>query len=156
MAVDKKKNEKGMAVLETTIMVFVFIALLGSTLGFYGVTQKMILHSIASRAYGFELIRNRTNITYLRDVQGGDSNHYSVTRSRYFTVREPGTGTTFVAAKMPVDYRYRTPSSSGGQEAHNTTAYEDIIRNRRNDRHYFESVWVKVGHGICLTVECGD
>ncbi len=151
-------NEKGLASIETVVMVFIFVALLGSTLGFYGVTQKMILHSIASRAYGFEQIRNRTNITYLRDINGGSGNSYHVTRQRYFTVREPGSGAVFIAAKMPVDFREAGSRSLAGAnpDAHNTSAYEDIVRQRRNERHRFESVWVKVGHGICLTVECGE
>ncbi len=154
-----KKQEKGLASIETVIMVFIFVALLGSTLGFYGITQKMILHSIASRAYGFEQIRNRTNITYLRDIQGGNSNSYHVTKLRYFTVKEPGGGNaTFLAAKMDVDFRSvgSVGGSTANPEAHNTTAYGDISRNRRNERHYFDKVWIKVGHGICLTAECGD
>lgn len=153
-----KKNQKGLASIETVVMVFIFVALLGSTLGFYGVTQKMILHSIASRAYGFEQIRNRANINYLRDIEGGNSNSYHVTRLRYFSVSEPGVNAVFTAAKMDVDFRSagsRGPSSAN-PDAHNTSAYEDISRNRRNERHYFDKVWIKVGHGICLTVECGD
>lgn len=153
-----RKNEKGLASIETVVMVFIFVALLGSTLGFYGVTQKMILHSIASRAYGFELIRHRANLTYLRDVEGGNSDSYHITRLRYFTISEPGANTRFIASKMDVDFRNVSSSSpsAASPDSHNSTAYEDIVRLKRNEKHYFDKVWIKVGHGICLTVECGD
>ncbi len=153
----KHNSERGLAVLETVPMIFVFVSLVGFTIGFYGVTQKMILHSIASRAYGFEQIRHRANITYLRDVgTDGPINSYQITQHRYFTVREPGTGNTFIAAKMGLDYRVRSPGGAASPDAHNTSAYGDILRQRRNDRHYFDSVWVKVGHGICLRANCGE
>jgi hypothetical protein len=152
----KKSDEKGLAILETVPMIFIFMTLMGFTIGFYGISQKMILHSIASRAYGFEQMRHRANITYLRDVKDGNSNSYEVTQLRYFTVREPASGTTFVAAKMGVNYLDRSPTAGANQDAHNTSAYEDIVRQRRNERHYFDSVWIKVGHGICLTSLCGE
>jgi hypothetical protein len=151
------EKQKGMAVLETVPMIFIFVALLGFTIGFYGITQKMILHSIAARAYGFEQMRHRANVTYLRDVGAeGPTNSYQISQLRYFTVREPGAGTTFTAAKVGVDYRDRNPAGSANQDDHNTTAYTNIVRQRRNDRHYFDSVWVKVGHGICLRANCGE
>lgn len=152
-----RKNQKGMSVLESVPMIFVFTALVSSVLGFYGVTQKSILHSIASRSYGFEQIRHRPNITYLRDVKDGDQNSYHITNLRYFTVREPGSGATFITAKMNVSYLNRGPGSQPGNPTdHNTTAYSDISRQKINDKHYFESVWIKVGHGICLTADCGE
>ncbi len=153
----RRKKEKGLAVLETIPMIFVFVALVGFTIGFYGVTQKMILSSIASRAYGFEQIRHRANVSYLRDVRGGSDNSYNITEHRYFTVREPGLdGAVFIAAKMNIDYRDRSPDVASNPDAHNSTAYGDISRQRRNERHYFKNVWVKVGHGICLTSGCGE
>lgn len=153
----KNKNEKGMAIFETLPMIYVFLALVGFTIGFYGVTQKMILHSIASRAYGFEQIRHRANINYLRDVNEGSENSYHVTQHRYFTARETRqSGSTFIAAKMNIDFRDRSPDTAANPDAHNSSAYGDISRQRRNERHYFKNVWVKVGHGICLTSGCGE
>lgn len=152
----KKCSEKGLAVIETIPLIFIFVILVGFTLGFYGITQRMILHSIAARAYGTEQIRNRTNINYLRDISGGQAESYHLTQHRYFAVREPGPGDRFVAAKMNVDYRTRGTAGMSTQEAHNSTAYEQMNRGRRNDRHYFDTVWVKVGHGICLTASCGE
>lgn len=152
-----RKNQKGISILETIPMIFIFVALLGSTLGFFGVTQKMILHSIASRSYGFEQMRNRANLTYLRDVNGGNAQSYQTTQLRYFSVREPGNGAaTFVAAKVGVRFPPRRPGSTESDDDHNTSAYGDISRNKRNERHYFDQVWIKVGHGICLTEACGD
>lgn len=153
----KRKNQKGVAVLETIPIIFIFVTLIAFTLGFYGVTQKMILHSISARAYGNELLRHRANVTYLRDVNGGDANSYHITNQRYFTVREPNSpANDFNASKMNVDFRTRTTAGTANEEAHNTTAYGDIIRQRRNDRHYFDQVWVKIGHGICLNASCGE
>lgn len=152
-----RDQQKGMAILEVVPIIFIFVTLMGFTIGFYGISQRMILHSISARAYGFELIRQRANITYLRDVNGGDGNSYHITQHRYFAVRDSkSTGNTFDAAKMNIDFRNRGPATSPNPDAHNTSAYQDISRQRRNDRHYFETVWIKVGHGICLTAGCGE
>lgn len=153
----QKKSQQGMAILETVPMIFVFVALVGFTIGFYGVTQKMILHSIASRAYGFEQIRHRANTNYLRDVgTGGTENSYHLTQLRYFTTRAPGTGDRFIASRMGIDYRDRNPADQGNPDSHNTSAYQDINRSSRNERHLFNSVWIKVGHGLCLRASCGE
>lgn len=156
-----RKNQKGMAILETVPMIFIFIALTGFTLGFYGVTQRMILSSIAARAYGYELIRHRANINYLRDVgTTGPGHSYHVTKSRLFASRSSSGGPNdFIAEKMPIEFPPRAPSGLGSEDAHNTSAYEDLSRgalqNRRNTKHLFDQVWIKNSYGICLDAACG-
>lgn len=157
----KRKNQQGMAIIETVPMIFIFITLVGFALGFYGITQRMILSSIAARSYGFELMRNRTNINYFRDVGAtGPQNSYHATQSRYFSTRERGDQSEFVAAKLPVNFTDRRPASTGAAEAHNTSAYEDLGRGgaqgKRNVKHLFNPVWIKNGYGICLSAKCGS
>lgn len=157
----KRHNQKGMAILETVPMVLIFITLVGFTLGFYGVTQRMILASIAARSYGFELIRHRTNINYLRDVRDGGVHSYHLTKSRLFASRgSSGTTNDFVAEKMPISFPPRNPAGLGSEDAHNTSAYEDLSRgalqNKRNTKHLFDRVWIKNSYGICIDSGCGE
>lgn len=158
----KRKGQRGMAIVETVPLILIFITLTGFTLGFYGVTQRMILSSIAARAYGHELIRNRTNINYLRDVGSTGSIHsYHRTKSRLFAARSSSGGANdFIAEKMPIQFPPRGPSGLGSEDAHNTSAYEDLSRgalqNRRNTRHLFDQVWIKNSYGICIDAGCGE
>lgn len=168
MAVKSKKrlakNQKGMAILETIPMIFIFVMLLSFTYGFYGITQRMILSSIAARAYGFEVIRHRANVVYLRDVGPDASNHhYLQTGSRYFTSRaSEESGNTFDAEKLDVSFSRTYASEKGGnKDAHNASAYEDLSRQgpgarKRNSKHLFEPVWIKNGYGICLNARCAE
>lgn len=156
------KKEEGMAILEIVPMIFIFITLFSFTYGFYGVTQRMILASIAARAYGFEVMRHRANVVYLRDVGGGAvDNHYWETGSRYFTSRSSDANTNdFIAAKMNIRFPGRG-IASGSEDAHNTSAYEDLSREgpgarKRNSKHLFEPVWIKSSYGICLNSRCGE
>lgn len=156
----KNKSQKGFAILETIPMIFIFITLVGFALGFYGITQRMILSSIAARSYGFELLRNRANVNYFRDVGAtGPQNSYHLTQSRYFSTREQGEASVFIAVKLPINFTDRRPASTGTAEAHNTSAYDDLSRSdaqgKRNEQHLFNPVWIKNGYGICLNAGCG-
>lgn len=158
----KRKNQEGFAIVETIPMIFIFITLTGFTLGFYGVSQRMILSSIAARSYGIELMRHRANISYLRDIDSSGSAHaYHLSQSRFFASRASrGGANDFIAERMPINILDFRPADTSSVDSHNTTAYSDLSRggsvSRRNSKHLFNPVWVRNAYGICLRAACGE
>lgn len=153
-----KKSERGFLIIETIPMIFIFVTLVGFTLGFYGVTQRMILNSIAARAYGYEQIRHRANLTYFRDVKDGYMSFYDKTQLRYFSSKNPGSKRAFKAVKMNIKFPPQTSTNVVTAEDHNNKAYDELsrqgLRRRLNTRYSFDLVWIKTGYGICLTEKC--
>ncbi len=158
---DKKDSQRGMSIIETLPLILIFTTLVGFTFGFYGIIQRHSLNHIAARAYGFELIRHRSNITYFRDVAGASGNQYHLTQSRWFTSvsdKQPETNDDGFYSKS-LQVRFPNSSTSiitSSEVQHNENIYNQIKPGQQNISLNFNRVWVQVGYGICLTASCGD
>ena len=91
---------------------------------------------------------------------GGNYKHkYNKTELRYFSAQQAGDGKKWNAVRMSVKFPPRIPTNVASRTAHNTTAYDDLsrekIKRRPNTTHSFDPVWVKLGYGICLKARCG-
>ena len=155
------KNEKGMAVLESVIIMFIFIVLARYTIGFFGVTHTAIVQGIASRNYAFEIFRHRSNLWYFRDnsVQSPP-----ILRYHNYEVRLHGTNNE-VKIRGSDDKQYPTErrvamfveeDPVGRSASDHSSAISDLQNGVRNTTISLDPVWIKTQYGICLTAQCGD
>jgi hypothetical protein len=165
MGVDMKKpaehlhNEKGLAVLESVILLFIFLVLTRYTIGFFGVTHTAILQSIASRNYAFEIFRHRSHLWYFRD------NRPMVPNLRYhnYDSRIHGTNNELAVGgiknQFPTERRiamFIEEEPSGRTPNEHASATSEVRPGERNSSVSLDPVWIKAQYGICLTVQCGD
>jgi len=152
-----RENEKGMSLIETIPLILVMATLLTFLLGFWGVTHRHVLHSIAARAYAFETFRHRANVTYFVD-QGFDTSKifYNRTQHRYHAIRGVDNGDSFIAASIPI--RFPTSTNENNRVAVHTDDIWDPAKLPENGRSQVSAspVWIMVGYGICLTAGCGE
>lgn len=150
-------KEKGMSLIETIPLILIMATLLTFLLGFWGVTHRHVLHSIAARTYAFETFRHRANLTYFVD-QGGDSSvHYNVTKQRYHAIRGANANEQFIAASIPIRFPTSNEIQGNRKEVHTNEIWNET-RLPENGRAQVSAspVWVMVGYGICLSAGCGD
>lgn len=152
------KNQKGFAVIESIVVLFIFLILFWYSIGFFGVVHTGILHSIASRNYAFEIFRHRTNLWYFR------SNSASPMRYHSYENRLHGTNNEISASgndKLQFATERRVAMFKGDIEPTGRTSNEhsqagaQIKPGERNTSVSLDPVWIKVQYGICLTATCG-
>lgn len=152
------QNERGLAVLESVIILFIFLVLSRYTIGFFGVTHTAILQSIASRNYTFEIFRHRTHLWYFRDNKPMTLSYHAYGNRIHGTNNE-------IAARGSDKQQYPTerrvamfieeePQGRSSNEHANATS--EIREGERNASISLDPVWIKVQYGICLTEQCGD
>lgn len=154
------KNEKGFAVIESVVLIFVFLLLFWYSIGFFGVTHTAVLQSIASRTYTFEIFRHRSNLWYFR------TNSALPLRYHGFESRIHGTNNE-ISATGQDKQQYATERrvamfKSNDEEITGRSTQEhmkvggEIQPGVRNTSVSLDPVWIRVQYGICLTVNCGD
>ena len=154
------QNEKGMAVLESVIIMFIFVMLTRYTIGFFGVTHTAIIQTIASRNYAFEIFRHRSNLWYFRDNKAMSPN----LRYHAYENRLHGTNNEIVTRgsdkrQYPTERRvamFVENDPVGRSASDHSGAITDIQAGVRNTTISVDPVWVKTQYGICLTAQCGD
>jgi hypothetical protein len=153
------RNQKGMAIIETVPLIVIFVVLLSFGMGFYGVVQTAILHSIAARTYAFETFRQRTNLMFYREDGTGESAansmNYSKKGWRYHAVQhETDSRNKFVSTTRPIALGRTVAATDPGENTHNQTIISQLLP--RNERVNVNPVWVMVGYGLCLNAKCGE
>jgi hypothetical protein len=152
------KNQRGIAMLETLPLLVVFMVLLGSVLGMYGIIHTAVLHSIAARTYSFETFRNRTNLYFFREDGSAISlnRHLNYAKKgwRYHAVQKEGDSRErFVATDRPISFGRKVANIEASQEVHNSQIFG---MQTRNEKIGVSPAWVMVGYGICLNANCGN
>lgn len=165
MGVDMKtmtatlNNDRGLAVLESVIILFIFLVLTKYTLGFFGVTHTAILQSIASRNYTFEIFRHRSHLWFFRDnkVLTPNLNYHN------YENRIHGTNNEIAVRgdkqQYPTERRvamFTDDEPVGRTSSEHASSSTDVRDGERNTNVSLDPVWVKVQYGICLTEQCGD
>ncbi len=148
-------NEKGVAIIETMVMSFVFIMLFGFSIGFFGVVQTGIVNAISARAYAFETFRHRSSLYYFRDT-GEASGHYYNNNVRLHAV----TSEKKNSDKLFATDRSISASKIDSPDITNRTLMDDkisgIAHGNRNQDVLVSPIWIKTMYGICLNSSCGD
>ncbi len=153
----KRFNNRGMATLEAIPLIVIFVMLVGYALGLWGVVHSATLHSIGSRQYAFETLRNRAHYVYHRD-RGAEVLHNQKIGYRYHAVTNNTSEEAFNApirpitvGKQPVQTDLRN-LNTGNVQAHNQEIFEIQQRNQKLD---FSHAWIMTGYGLCLNPACG-
>jgi hypothetical protein len=155
-------NQKGIAMFEAVVLMIVFAVIVTYSIGFFGAIHTGIKNSIASRNLAFETFRNRSNLSYRRDVvsgaaSAGPQDHYKNVGFRYHQTTQEF-----------------TPSSGGGRSATTPMWATDrkiaFVRAQEDNRsgqinsnippqietQEADPIYIKTLYGICLNEKCGD
>ncbi len=152
------KNERGLAVLESVIILFIFIVLSRYTLGFFGVTHTAILQSIASRTYAFEIFRHRSHLWHFRGNKISPFAYHAYENRIHGTnneIAQRGVDTT----QYPTERRiamFVEEDPLGRTVNEHSRASGEVRDGQRNSGISLDPVWIKTQYGICLTEQCGD
>ncbi|MBT4760477.1 MAG: hypothetical protein HOO06_02160 [Bdellovibrionaceae bacterium] len=163
------KEKKGMATIEVLPLLILFIILFSYGLGLFGFIHTGILHSIAARNYAFEVIRNRSDISYF---DGGTSRsssvaktHFSTIGYRYFAIKKIGvTEDEFYAQTRNIAFGpafHRRAIESHQESGEIATTVLDHVNKvnaigQRNRSIGVSPGWVMVAYGICVNSTCGQ
>jgi hypothetical protein len=153
------KNEKGFAVMESVIVLFIFLILFWYSIGFFGVVHTGILHSIASRNYAFEIFRHRSNLWYFRQNSPSDMRYHQFENRLHGTNNEiavSGQDKLQFATERRVAMFKGDIEPTGRSSNEHSQASAQIKPGERNSSISLDPVWIRVQYGICLTASCGD
>lgn len=148
MKTNAVKNQKGMATLESVVLLIIFAVIVAYGVGFFGVIHTGIKNSIAARTLAFEIFRNRSNLSYRRD-NTGETDHYKSKGYRYHMIvqEKTPTGRTWATDRKIAFVRTETDARSSNITA---TLPADIELSEADPVH------IKTRYGICLNATCGD
>ncbi len=155
MKTEHLNNEKGIATLESALLLSIFVVFMTYCVGTFGVIHTGILSSISARAYAFETFRNRTNVTYFRDTVTADKDHtfkYGVRAHGIVSEKEP-TGNQWDSTPRTLSQGREVASST--ERSKLTVEMMNKLDNKRETTGV-NPVHIKVLYGICLNYDCGD
>ncbi len=154
-------NNKGMAIVETVPLLVVFIVLMTYAMGLWGSVHAGILTSIAARSYAFETMRNRSALYHFRETNSGDN--YAKSNFRFHSVKssaeEARDQNDFIAEKLPISFAKFSLNSESANQYNSKNHHAGITHPDRNlssalDAKRVSPIWIMVGYGYCLTLEC--
>ena len=163
----KKKNDKGMALIEALPVLFMVILVFNFSLGFFGAIHSGILNSIGSYNYTMETFRFRSNLMYFRP--GAGTANYAKSMNRVHGVIGDGynkrdtkkgkwPATVRSIAVTGVDKLENAYLSKADHVRANQTSVWKVISgftaNSEDDAPVTPEIWVKTVYGICLNAEC--
>ncbi len=157
------RNQRGLATLEAAATLIVFVVMIAYTTGTFGIVHTGILHSINARAYVFETVRNRANVTYFRDqprdgsLQVGSLYQFSAIgfRAHGISTEKDNPSDHWIASTRPMAKGLPEIES----ERENDTN-QDLHLNKlrtagpRRESRRINPVWIKSVYGICLNSSC--
>ena len=171
----RKKNKKGIAVIEFLFCFFVFVFMLAVLYGAWGVIHSSILNSIAARTYAFSIIRNRSNVRFVKDNASALIGYFN-RETRFFgvTTYQPGSkNPDWIAPSVSIDF---IPGESDARENAGRLGFIGMeAKGRSEERSEWKSrgglgelqlpatptrnlrttqVYLKQGYGICLSADC--
>ena len=166
MVVRSVQNEKGLATIELTGFLILFVSMLGFLLGFWGVFHSGVLNSIGARAYAYETFRNKTHLQYFRteNSENPPIEHYGNVGSRFHrAVNNPIRSSSVLTddfyapeRKLSLNPYFYEKEESQISLFREEDIYKDIKSKRRYSTQGLNPVWIKVTYGICLDHRCGD
>ena len=148
------KNNRGLATIEATVLIVLFVSLVYYAFGFFGIIHTAILHNIHARTYAFETFRNRTNLMYFRSNRTGGFHYYNE-GTRLHGINTEGGGGEQIATERPISLGLTLDESNRTDNTHNQQIFNRVPSSGRNTSVEVNPVWVMVLYGICLNSTCG-
>lgn len=152
------KNNRGFAVMESIVLLFIFLVLFVYSMGFFGVVHTSIIHTIASRNYTFEIFRHRSNLWYFRQNAANERRYHSYRNRLHGTNNEvsvDGANNLQYATERRVAMFKGEIEPVGRSSNEHAQAGAAVRPGERNTSVSLDPVWIKVQYGICLTADCG-
>lgn len=151
------KNNNGLASIEATVLIVLFVSMIYYTFGFFGVVHTGIIHNIHSRTYVFETFRHRTNLMYFRSNRAGNPLHYYQTMSRLHGINTDAQllPPNQVATERPIMMGMDLNEEGRQQSVHNRDVFDRVPAGGRNTSVSVNPVWIMTMYGICLSNQCG-
>ena len=148
------KNQKGLATIETVVLLVVLISLFYYSFGFFGVVHTALLHNIHGRTYAFETFRHRTNLTYFRSNRATDTTHYYEKNARLHGINAISGAGEQVATERPITMGSISDEENRRTDIHNEQLPQRVVAGQRNESLGVNPVWLMVLYGICFNSEC--
>ena len=148
------QNEKGMASLETVVLLGVLTALFFYSFGFFGATHTAILHNIHARTYAFETFRHRSNLNYFRSNRPGAVAHFLQKDSRLHGINSIGGDSDQLATERPISFGLVGEEQGRDVNTHNQQIPQRIPASPRNSSLGVNPIWIMVQYGICFNSSC--
>ena len=149
-------NEKGLASIEATVLLVLFISLVYYSFGFFGIVHTAILHNIHARTYVFETFRHRTNLMYFRSNRPGAVFHYYNQMTRLHGINtDAHEASAQVATERPISMGLTLEEHGRQASIHNRDVFQRVPANGRNTSVDVNPAWIMVLYGICLSSNCG-
>ena len=151
------KNQKGLASVEATVLMLLFVSMLYYSFGFFGIVHTAIIHNIHARTYALETFRHRANLAHFRSNQLDPVMHYYNRGSRVHGINTDGESnpTTQKATERPITMGLEIDQSNRQENTHNSDVFNRIPAQGRNTTVGVNPVWIKVLYGVCLNSRCG-
>ncbi len=155
-----KKNQKGFAVIESVVLIFIFLILMRYSIGFFGITHTAILQSIASRTYAFEIFRHRSHLWYFRS-NSTIALRYHGYESRIHGTNHDASATgqdkqQYATERRVAMFKENDEEPTGRSTSEHMRVGSDVRPGERNSTVSLDPVWIRVQYGICLNVKCGE
>jgi len=155
------KNEKGFAVIESIMILFIFLIMFWYSIGFFGITHTAVLQSIASRNYAFEIFRHRSHLWYFRSNSDLALRYHQgyVNRLHGTNNEIAATGTDkqqYATERRVAMFKRNDEEPLGRSQNDHAQATTSISSGTRNSTISTDPVWIRVQYGICLTAACGE
>lgn len=148
------KNQKGIATVESTLLLTIFVVFMTYCIGFFGIVHTSILNSISARAYAFETFRNRSNLTYFRDTLT-QKEHYQNIGFRVHGIISETVSEDTQNDQWFVTTRTIAKGRSSPEISTKRTPTE-LDQTQTRESSGANPVWIKTTYGICINQKCGD
>jgi hypothetical protein len=150
------KNQKGMATLESVVLLVLFLVITSYTIGFFGIIHTGIKNSIGARSLAFETFRNRANVSYWRDninprLDARGTNHYKKHGYRTHGIISE-TSTEVTGGESPYYATARQVAYVRNPDFRRDNVTGDKISGHETQEA--NAVYIKVKYGICLNATC--
>lgn len=161
-SVKRLKDEKGIVLFESLVLVVVFITMISLMLGIYGAIHTSNLASIAARRQAFYYFNNRSNLMYFTDfgrptagsrcsgdasLKGQRSKHsrfHFVSKIEDSLSTSPGEA---IPIGRTINFTDITPNKKRWKEA---SRVGGRVQFQGHLAKQVKDIWIKVGYGMCV------
>ena len=149
------KNNRGLASVEATVLLVLFVSMIYYSFGFFGIVHTAILHNIHARTYVYETFRHRTNLMYFRENRGAQFHYYPMMTRLHGINTDTQVAGQQIATERPISMGLQLEASGRQANVHNQDVFDRVPAGARNTSVDVNPVWIMVLYGICLNSSCG-
>jgi hypothetical protein len=152
MRTNRRKNEKGFAMMESVVFMIIFVFLAGYCVDFFTIIHTGILQSTAARTYLFETLEHRSYIDMLRqsdELPESQYDHHLRFASKHYRFH------------ATADEDQSSSDNDGAKASGRTIGSADDVSRQfgqpgdlQSQENQTKVVQIRTGYGICLDSGC--